>query len=219
MTRVWNGYFDIGPVHSEQINGLLSFFYFDWAVPISQCSFAFIFFPHFWAEKTNQNGLFISPMIYCFFLNTYIMIVITEGKENLNFGSLNERETDCISELPKKIKINSTLPVNFHFYTRCWLVLSQAVFVFDFLVLMMRWSCYWKYKLYTETHPRSWKKRQVGTGNYATLKVPFFFLWSWHNGTTQVEIASDLKSLEYYLWNIILHYILFYIKLSCTLIL
>lgn len=66
------------------------------------------------------------------------MIVITEGKENLNFGSLNERETDYISELPKKIKINSTLPVNFHFYTRCWLVLSQAVFVFDFLVLMMR---------------------------------------------------------------------------------
>lgn len=37
------------------------------------------------------------------------MIVITEGKENLNFGSLNERETDYISELPKKIKIKTRL--------------------------------------------------------------------------------------------------------------
>ena len=44
------------------------------------------------------------------------MIVITEGKENLNFGSLNERETDYISELPKKKKKLLTLPVNFHFY-------------------------------------------------------------------------------------------------------
>lgn len=98
----------------NKLMGCCHFFDFDWAVPISQCSFTFIFFPHFWAEKTNQNGLFISPMIYCFFLNTYIMIVITEGKENLNFGSLNERETDYISELPKKKLL--TLPVNFHFY-------------------------------------------------------------------------------------------------------
>lgn len=37
------------------------------------------------------------------------MIVITEGKENFNFGSLNERETDYISELPKKIKIKTRL--------------------------------------------------------------------------------------------------------------
>lgn len=41
------------------------------------------------------------------------MIVITEGKENLNFGSLNERETDYISELPKKKTLDFTCELSF----------------------------------------------------------------------------------------------------------
>lgn len=59
------------------------------------------------------------------------MIVITEGKENLNSGSLNERETDYISELPKKKKktLDFTCELSFLYYGVGLFYLKQFLYL------------------------------------------------------------------------------------------